>query len=158
MRSVAIYLNDFVSSRVQTMFFSEEDFKKLDRHWDSVDQRLVSYQEVPAFKGFTKYSELSSEHLRVLIDFTMSYYSDLTDTECADETHPVTQMLTLTLLALVKAVSTDTKGNVEYMKVNRISKNNTLFDISLSLDLSFSKPVGKKDTSFTVIVNEDNDA
>ena len=156
MRSTMVYFNDFVSSRRQCLYFDEEDYQKLDDHWDQEDQYLLTYQEIPAFKGLTRYSQLSTEHIRVLIDFVLRYHDDLTDEERQDNSHPVTTMFHYVVLALTKNIADATDGRVESLKINRAGKMNITFEASCYLDMNFSKPQGieaEETSPFTIVVD-----
>ncbi len=149
-----VHINDFVSSSNQCLYFDENDYLRMDAHWNEEDARLVSYQQIPLFTGLTKYSELSTEHIRVLIDFVFGFYDDLTELEKTNESNPVTQMFHFVILALANKITLETGAKVECMRITRIDKKKITFLLSSYMDMAFDLP-SNNSKKFKVVVNRD---
>ncbi len=154
MRQTTVFLNDFLTKRRTGVTFTENDFLHVDQKWNEEDQQLLALQSVEVFTGLLRYSELQTEHLRVLLQSALTHYAKLSDGERAEPTHPTTALVSFLLLALIKRLETSTGSIVELLRVNRVSEYDIAFDFSATMDMNFAKPPPAKNADFKVIVGK----
>lgn len=154
MRQSIVFLNDYVSDRRVSITFKADDYDAIDEHWEEEDQRLLSYQHLEPFKGRTRYCDLGTQHLRVMIQQVLLHYTGLNDQDRADDYHPVVKLLNHLLLSLIRRIETSTDTSVEILHVHRISEQNIVFDFTAAMNMNFIKPKPKEDHDpFTIVVD-----
>lgn len=140
MQQVTVFLNDYVARRRTGIGFSADDYKTVNSCWHEDDQRLLALQSLQAFRGYTKWSQCKTEHFRVLLMRTIDIMDDLTDEDRMDANNPIITTFNFLLLGLVNCIEISTGSTLEVLRLNRISKDDMLFDFSATMDLSFALP------------------
>lgn len=155
MRQSTVYLNDYVSGRRISLTFNAHDYDVIDQQWEEEDQRLLSYQHIEIFKDRTRYCDLTTKHLRILIQQVLRYYTPLDDSERADSAHPVVALFNQLVLFLIRYIENATDTSIELLHVNRITERNICFDYTASMDMNFTRPMPKNDPidPFTIVVD-----
>lgn len=144
MRQATVYLNDYVTGRRLGITFSARDYDIVDEKWDQEDQRLISYQGIESFRGRTRYCDLTTQHLRIMIQQVLLSHTSLTDAERGDGHHPVVALLNQLALYLVRCIENTVDCSVDVLTINRISERNVAFAFSANMSMDFSKPQPKE--------------
>jgi hypothetical protein len=104
------------------------DFDTIDRDWDETDDTLLALDQLAeAFRGYTKWSLLRTEHYRVLIQRTMIVLESLSMEERQDPTTMSSRRST--------RCSSDGQENrgehrldIEFMRIHRMTVKDIVFD------------------------------
>jgi hypothetical protein len=155
MRQTTVFLNDYVEKRRTGLTFAEDDFIMVEARWESEEQQLVALQNIDVFAGLTRYSQLSTEHFRVLLQQALIHYAKLPEGDKADPSHPTTALAHFLILSLARCVEIKTGAVVELLRINRISPQDISFDFSAVMDMNFAKPpvVKSDDEPFKIVVD-----
>lgn len=156
MRQATVFLNDYVTQRRIGISFRASDFDLIDEEWEQENERLLSYQHLEPFQGRTRYCDLTTQHLRILIQQVLVHYGKLSDEDRCDHTNPVSSMFNKLALYLVRCIEHATDSCIELLHVNRITEKDISFDFTAVMDMNFAKPQAKKaepDNPFTIVVD-----
>lgn len=156
MRQSAVYLNDYVSGRRIGITFHARDYDIADSNWDKEDERLLSFQHIEPFRGRTRYCDLTTQHLRVMIQQVLLHYTALDDADRADGEHPVVSLFNQLVLYLIRCIENATGTWIELLHVNRIGETTISFDFTASMDMNFACPRPKDEPDpdlFTIVVD-----
>ena len=118
-------------------------------------QQVLALQSLPAFKGYTKWSQCRSEHLRTMIMRTMTMMAELSDSERTDVNHPVVLTFNFLVLCLIRCLEIGSQSNIEILHINRLTNIDIAFDFTAVMDIQYGPPppMDVEDNPFKIIVD-----
>lgn len=141
MKQITVHLNDYPANKRMSITFGQSDFDIIAKDWNDTDDTLKALDEMTeAFRGYTKWSMLRTEHYRVLLQRAMIVMESLSVNEREDAEHHVVKTFNTLLLRLIKRLSEDTGASIEFMRVHRMSHKEIVFDFSASMNMNFGPP------------------
>lgn len=162
MKQLTVYLNDYPANKKMSVLFSQADYDIINRDWDEEDETLRALERLSdAFRGYTKWSSLRTEHYRVLMQRAMIVLEALSVSERQDADNFAVRTFNSLLLRMVKRMETDTGASIEHMRIHRIAHDQIVWDFSSTMNMTFDKPPPAPgvepvdDSPFKVIVSPD---
>jgi hypothetical protein len=146
-----VIINDFVSDRRTEITFNHpQDFQRVDAMWEDEDQLLRELQTTEAFKGKTRWCDLTPMNYRFLLMNVLNKVSALSDEEQSDPGHEAMSSLTFCLSALLKCLEDRSQSTVELLRVNRLGEQEMLYDFTASVNMQLER---KPTKGFRVVVD-----
>lgn len=139
--STTIIINDFVSNRRAHLVFITSDFEAMAQIWDIEDPVLKELQEHQEFVGKTRWSDLEIKHFRLLLMQNLVVADSLTEDQMLDDDNTIVRSLNFLFMAFCYCLLTKVGGEIEILRVNRMSKIDITYDVQISfmrLDVDLS--------------------
>jgi hypothetical protein len=150
---ITVIINDLVSERRTAILLDINDFQKIDSQWYEKDKLLVDLAKTNInFKNRTHWFELTPILFRLLIEKNIEKAAKLSTEEQNDKNNPVMVSLVFLLTGLVKSFGILTDSTLDLIRINRISKNEVLYDYTGSMS-DFASLKRPEKTPLKVVVD-----
>lgn len=141
MKQITVHVNDHPGNTRMSITFAQADFDLIDAEWESSDETLIALDSLaPAFRGYTKWSLLRTEHYRVLIQRTMLVMEALSASERADAENHVVKTFNAMLLRMLRKIEETTGSTIEFMRIHRLTAKDIVFDFAATMNMNFGPP------------------
>lgn len=156
MRKLNAILNDYPCETKSIICFSDDDFKKVDNTWSCPnDPQLMKLQSLECFAGYTRWSDVTPDHFRLLIMRLLQIVSKLDEVERTDSQRLEVGALSFLILAYVRCLELRTGSTIEIFKINVLSALNVSFSFHAEVELAFEPP--KPMNPFSIVVDNTDD-
>ncbi len=151
-------LNDYPTNTKAVITFDKSEVTKMKGIWNTVDERLLTLHELPSFRGYDKWRDLTPEHFRLLITRALNTVSSLTQSERTEVDRHEVSTCNFLILAFIICIEQRTSSHIEHFRINRFDDLNVTFDYSATFEIDYNKPEPKVvDPGFSIIVNNINE-
>jgi hypothetical protein len=141
MNKITVILNDYAANVKSTISYDRSDIAKVMAIWDKPDPRLDNLQTLAEFRGYTRWSELSPNHYRVLITRGLNALSRLSVEDRVNPDEAEVSATNFILLTFMLVLEQRTQSEIEHFRINRFDDNNVTFDYSGSYDVEYDRPL-----------------
>jgi hypothetical protein len=135
-----VIISDYVVERRMVLMLDASDFKSHAKRWDEPDSLLVAFKDHPFFGGCERWSDLNIPHFHALIINMLKICADHHDMDVVKPNHPTVQRLSFLICSLINLLQQSTGSIIDLLRVNRVGRDDVLYDYSARLDVVFSPP------------------
>jgi hypothetical protein len=134
---------DSESGRYMTIVYSPEDRETVDQYWNDTDNILLNIQQLPPFKGRTRWCDLTPLHFKFLmtraIEQTFDLLADEPDEELGEELNqrPTIASMNFIIMGYAKAYETASGSQIENLRINRHDVNEITLNILTYVSTNF---------------------
>lgn len=147
MTTSVVFVKDHVATTTTTLMYTQEQKNGVLKFWQDTDPLLINLQHQPSFFGRVRLADLDPYHFRILLALNLGLLGDLSNEQKLDPKNLTMRALDWTLMGLLNCLESRSQSLVSAMTVNRVTVENILVDVSLSMEpikMPKPKPRGPK--------------
>lgn len=129
-----VIIDDYVTRKRSSILFSEDHMETVIDSWNEESELLLALNDIEMFAGYTRWSDLGSEHFRILITNLLRKRDlEVATEDHYDDSEPVIQTLYFMILGLVHSLQTKTDMTVDALNIMRIDDIEVTFKANLAM-------------------------